>query len=38
MYHGVYMYVVYIWKWIFAHALGGVCGVASFIPTNEQLQ
>jgi len=36
--HGVYMYVVYIWKWSFAHALGGVSGVASFITTDEQLQ
>ena len=25
------MYVVYIWKWSSAHALGGVSGVASFI-------
>ena len=36
--HGVYMYVVYIWKWSSAHALGGVSGVASFISTDEQLQ
>jgi len=36
--HGVYMYVVYIWKWSSAHALGGVNGVASFITTDEQLQ
>jgi len=32
------MYVVYIWKWSFAHALGGVSGVASFVTTDEQLQ
>ena len=31
--HGVYMYVVYIWKWSSAHALGGVSGVASFITS-----
>jgi len=31
------MYVVYIWKWSSAHALG-VSGVASFITTDEQLQ
>jgi len=36
--HGVYMYVVYIWKWSSAHALRGVSGVASFITTDEQLQ
>jgi len=36
--HGLYMYVVYIWKWSYAHALGGVSGVASFITTDEQLQ
>jgi len=36
--HGVYMCVVYIWKWSSAHALGGVSGVASFITTDEQLQ
>jgi len=36
--HGVYMYVLYIWKWSSAHALGGVSGVASFITTDEQLQ
>ena len=36
--HGVYMYVVYIWKWSSAHAIGGVSGVASFITTDEQLQ
>jgi len=35
--HGVYMYVVYIWKWSSAHALVGVSGVASFITTDEQL-
>jgi len=32
------MYVVYIWKWSSANALGGVCGVTSFITTDEQLQ
>jgi len=31
------MYVVYIWKWSSAYALGGVSGVA-FITTDEQLQ
>jgi len=36
--HGVYMYVVYIWKWSSYRALGGVSGVASFITTDEQLQ
>ena len=36
--HGVNMYVVYIWKWSSAHALGGVRGVESFITTDEQLQ
>ena len=36
--HGLYMYVVYIWKWSSAHVLGGVIGVASFINTDEQLQ
>jgi len=36
--HGVYMYVVYIWKRSSAHALGSVRGVASFITTDEQLQ
>ena len=35
--HGIYMYVVYDWKWSSAHALGGVNGVASFITTDEQL-
>ena len=35
--HGVYMYVVYIWKWSSAHVQGGVSGVASFINTDEQL-
>jgi len=34
--HGVYIYVVYIWKWSSAHALGGVSGVALFITTDEQ--
>ena len=32
------MYVVYIWKWSSAYALGGVSGVESFITTDEQLQ
>jgi len=36
--HGVYMYVVYIWKWSSAHALGVVSGMALFITTDEQLQ
>ena len=36
--HGVYMYVVNIWTWSSAHALGGVSGVASFVNTDEQLQ
>ena len=27
--HGVYMYVVYIWKWSSAHALRDVSGVAT---------
>jgi len=36
--HGVYVYVVYIWKWSSAHALGGVGGVAPFITTDEQFQ
>ena len=36
--HGVYMYVVDIWKWSSAHALGGVSGVASLITTDEKLQ
>jgi len=36
--HGVYTYVVYIWKWSSAHALGGVSGVALFITNDEQLQ
>ena len=36
--HGVYMYVVYNWKWSTAYALVGVSGVASFITTDEQLQ
>jgi len=35
--HGVYMYVVYIWKWSSAHALGDVSGVASSITTDEHL-
>ena len=34
--HG--LYVVYIWKWSSAHALGSVNGVAYFIVTDEQLQ
>jgi len=38
MNHGVYMYVVYIWKWSTAHVLGGVSGVALFITADEQLQ
>jgi len=33
--HGVYKFVVYIWKWSSAHALGGVSGVASFITTDN---
>jgi len=36
--HGVYMYVVYIWKWSSPHVLGGVFSVASFITTDERLQ
>jgi len=36
--HGVYMYVVYIWKWSSAHALGGVSGVAQFVTADEKLQ
>jgi len=36
--HGMYMYVVYIWKWSSAHALGGVSSVALYITTDEQLQ
>jgi len=28
----MYMYVVYIWKWSSAHALGGVSGVAYLLP------
>ena len=36
--HGVYMYVVYIWKRSSAHALEGVSGVALFITTDKQLQ
>ena len=35
--HGVYIHFVYIQKWNFAHALGGVSGVASFISSDEQL-
>jgi len=34
---GVYMYIVYIWKWSSANALESVSGVASFITTDEQL-
>jgi len=34
----LYKYVIYIWEWSSAHALGGVSGVASFITTDEQLQ
>jgi len=34
--HG--LYVVYIWKQISAHALGGVSSVEFFISTDEQLQ
>jgi len=34
----MYMYVVYIWKWSSARALGGVSGEASFISTDKQLQ
>jgi len=34
----VLLFLVYIWKWSSAHALGGVSGVASFITTDEQLQ
>ena len=38
MYQGVYMYFIYIRKWISAHGLGGVSGVVSFITTDEQLK
>jgi len=37
-YHGVYMYVVNVWKWSSAYALDGVSGVVSIITTDEQLQ
>jgi len=32
------MFVVHIWKWSPANALGGVSGLASFITTDERLQ